>query len=682
MKHSHWRKFSVYLTFFAMMAAACGLIYLALAQLPRQRYILHSMLEEQARRLLADRAEAIERQIAQEEEKIISSLNPIDRNSFAIKPGWADIAFLLDSQFNIVLPATANYAKWQEENAEISADETAGRFFLEGQKYEFSLGEYDKAAKFYTLAVEQSLAPLLEIKVRLALASCLFKLKNYEQAADEALQAAQRSAEKTTQPYLELNAWYWYAMSLEALHDPRASEIFLNLYKRIIQRDFFLPRKSQYIYWEKRIYDLLHERKLAKKEEQELIELESQGRFFVEAEDLCHFLQSQGIENIKRRAGKSGGNLCHYYGEGMPYMIAYQALLRDKTLAVRGFRIRLDHCRRMLSPLLAPVENFVLVLRSPAETPVWGSIPAQNSPLASLPLKAWEGFHLTVWQKSSDELEKMIAREKIFTLLITGLIAVVLFAGFYFTWKTFMREMELSQLKSDFVACISHELRTPLALIQSCTETLALGRVGEEKRTRYYNTIMRETERLTRLITNILNVAQIEAGRFHIVREELSLGSLLEKFVEEKAACWPDYHGRMQLQLTGLPALVWLDGAAIRSAIFNLLDNAVKYGPADQSISLVCTCDQKEICLCVEDHGKGIAAEEQQKIFEKFYRGRSARGTRGIGLGLKLVFHIVKAHGGTILLRSVLGQGTRVDLKIPLCTTEEQNESENSRRGR
>ena len=687
MKQKRWSKFPTYLAFLAMMVAACGLIYLALAQLPRQKYILQSIFEEQAKRLLAEKMQALEQQIAQQEEQIMFSLNPVDRTSFAIKPGWAAIAFWLDAQFNIVLPAiVANYPKWKGEDADVSSKETAGRFFLEGQQYEFSLRQYDQAVKFYTLAIEQSLYPGLEIKIRLALAASLFKLKRYDQAAEQAQKAALDAKGKAVNPYFELTGWYWYAMALLSLNNPQATTVLLDLYQRILKRDFFLPRKSQYLFWENKLSELLQGKQLGDAEKKVFAALQSQRRFLIEAEGLCSFWETQGIENIKKRLPPNTNDICHYYAPNVekPYLIAYQALKRDeKFYGVRGFSINLDHCRQAFSNILAPTENFTFTLRSPSESPP-NDAHLEGSPfIAALPLKAWAGFQLAVGQKSPDELEKMILREKIFTLLITGLIAVVLFAGLYFTWKNLLREVELSRLKSDFVDCISHELRTPLALIQSYTETLVLGRVGEDKKNHYYKTIMREIERLTRLITNILNVSQIEAGKFHIVREEISLSSLLNKFVEEKAIYWPSYRGLLTLEISDLPALVLLDGAAIRSAIFNLLDNAIQYGPQDQGIVIGCRCGRAELCFWVEDHGKGIALEEQKKILQKFYRGRSSKGTRGIGLGFKIVCHVVKAHGGNVYLKSVLGKGTLVELRIPLHIPEgATDESENSSSGR
>lgn len=659
-----------------MLVATCGLIYLALAHLPRQRYILQSMFEEEARRLLLERSSLLEAQISAAENGAIAALIPTERRSFVVtaeKDKWVKTAFLLDANFNVVVPTMlTSYAKWKGEEADISQENGAGQLFLEGEKYEFALAQYEEAVKFYRLAAEQFIDPGLESKARLALAGSLCKLKKYQEAALEAQKSVLNAQKQSVSPYLELVGWYWYAQALDSMGDAKAWGIRLNLYERLLKREFSLPRKSQYLFWEAKICETLHQKKLSEEEAQTLSALQLRSRLPLAAEELCDFLQGQGIGRIKETMMGTPGTpdtLRHLYGEssGKVSWIAYAAFFREGRLhGIRGFSIDMDYCREFLAQLLRTTGNFTLAVRTPSENLFKDKAIPEQAPLASLSLKVWEGFSLAVYPKTSRELEKAIWREKVFTMALTALTAAILLAGLYFTWKSFTREVELSKLKSDFVACISHELRTPLAIIQSFGETLSLGRVGEEKKIHYYETIVHEAERLTRLITNILNISQIEAGKFQLMLEPVALRPLLEKLVDGKSVYWPDYHGAISLETAALPSQVLLDSTAIRSAVFNLLDNAVKYSPEQQNIVVGCQGKDKKILLWVEDHGKGIAPEEQQKIFHKFYRGRSAKGTRGIGLGLKMVYYIVTAHGGGIHLTSALGKGTRVELWIPL----------------
>jgi two-component system phosphate regulon sensor histidine kinase PhoR len=236
--------------------------------------------------------------------------------------------------------------------------------------------------------------------------------------------------------------------------------------------------------------------------------------------------------------------------------------------------------------------------------------------------------------------------------------------------------MDLVRMKSDFVSNVSHELRTPLALIRMFGETLEMGRVkNEEKKHEYYATIVAETERLTRLVNNILNFSRMEAGRkeYHFAPTELNdvVTDVLKTY---------GFH----LQGEGFTPEVMLeedlpplrgDAESISEAVINLIDNAVKYSGESKYLRIATGMLDGSLFIVVEDHGIGIAREHQEKIFETFYRVSTGlvHTVRGTGLGLTLVKHIMEAHGGKVTVESVPGKGSRFSLLFPIHESSGEN---------
>jgi len=231
------------------------------------------------------------------------------------------------------------------------------------------------------------------------------------------------------------------------------------------------------------------------------------------------------------------------------------------------------------------------------------------------------------------------------------------------------KELELAKLKSEFVSTVSHDFKTPLTSIRYLAELLKRGRVKEEvKKKLYYETITDESERLSRLIENILDFSKIEAEMKEYRIEETDISKLAR-----------DVASRFQRQIAGKKFLlkteiprrmprVLADKEAISRALFNVLDNALKYRGQSQRAYLRAWSDEQSVFLEVEDEGIGISKEEKEKVFEKFYRSDEAHriNIKGSGIGLTVVTHIIEAHGGKVKLRSEEGKGTKVTLDLPL----------------
>jgi len=253
-------------------------------------------------------------------------------------------------------------------------------------------------------------------------------------------------------------------------------------------------------------------------------------------------------------------------------------------------------------------------------------------------------------------------------LWFTALVAAVLLAGIVMIVRAAGRELNLAEAKQTFVSNVSHELKTPLALIRLFAETLELGRAKTAgKAQEYYRIIHNESRRLSQLIDNILDFSRIEAGnrQYHFIPADL---------VEVTRAVVASYE--YQIREAGFELVTRFDpdlpraqadAGAISQAILNLLNNAVKYSEKSKHIEVSVRAKNGGIAVAVADRGIGIPLSEQKRIFEKFYRVSTGlvHETKGSGLGLTLVKHIVEAHDGFVSVESAPGKGSRFTLWLP-----------------
>jgi signal transduction histidine kinase len=268
-----------------------------------------------------------------------------------------------------------------------------------------------------------------------------------------------------------------------------------------------------------------------------------------------------------------------------------------------------------------------------------------------------------------------------YNYIVLAALSLLMVAGIFLTYRNVSREMNLARQKSDFVANVSHELRTPLALIRLYAETLELGRLtAKEKYQEYFRIIREESERLTALINNILDFSRIDAGRKEYEFQETNLGELVHSTLDSY---------RFQIQQNGfgfeehispdIPS-VKVDREAIARSLLNLINNALKYSKDDKYIAVKLYRTNGSVKLEVQDRGIGIPANEQEKIFEKFYRCGDplVHNVKGSGLGLSLVRHIVRAHGGDVLVESAPDKGSKFTIALPLVLASQTGNSESA----
>jgi len=247
------------------------------------------------------------------------------------------------------------------------------------------------------------------------------------------------------------------------------------------------------------------------------------------------------------------------------------------------------------------------------------------------------------------------------SMVLIIIMEIILVIGAWFVSRSLRKEMHLAQLKSDFVSNVSHELRTPLSSIRMYAETLEMDRVKDDaKRIEYYRSISQEAERLTHLINSILSFSRMESGQKHYHFKKIDLNALVTTICERYRPQLEMSGFKFNVQLYHGPLDIQGDGAALSEVIINLLDNAIKYSASHKDVSIRTDRRKDFVLFEIADKGIGIAPENQSRIFEKFYRESSAlvHDTKGSGLGLSIVSHIVKEHRGIIELDSTPGKGS------------------------
>jgi len=254
---------------------------------------------------------------------------------------------------------------------------------------------------------------------------------------------------------------------------------------------------------------------------------------------------------------------------------------------------------------------------------------------------------------------------------VVALVVALTLFGAYLLWRDVRRDLKLAELRSQFVSSVSHELKTPLTSIRMFAETLRLQRSKDPKvQEEYLDTIIKESERLSRLLNNVLDFSKIEQGKKVYRPEPTSLYEVIQATARtmEYPLSRQGFSLRVQTE-DGLPD-VCLDRDALEQALLNLLSNAMKYSGNSREIHLKLLIKQGWALIQVTDFGIGIDPREHQRIFEKFYRAASPENEHlpGTGLGLSLVAHFVKAQGGRIEVDSAPGRGSTFALYLPLET--------------
>lgn len=249
-----------------------------------------------------------------------------------------------------------------------------------------------------------------------------------------------------------------------------------------------------------------------------------------------------------------------------------------------------------------------------------------------------------------------------------AVLVILIAAGSYLIWRAVNRELAVARLQSDFVSAVSHEFRTPLTTLRQFNELLTEedGPTPEKRRV-FYQAQSRATERLHRLVESVLDFGRMEAGRRPYHFEPMDAATFAHDVTEEFLRETNGLGFALECNSDPGPHPISADAEALSRALWNLLDNAVKYSGSSRDVQVCVSRTNGSVSIAVRDYGIGIPASEHKSVFQKFVRGAASTsgGIRGTGLGLAMVRHIVEAHRGTVNLESVEGKGSTFTIVLP-----------------
>jgi PAS domain S-box-containing protein len=242
-------------------------------------------------------------------------------------------------------------------------------------------------------------------------------------------------------------------------------------------------------------------------------------------------------------------------------------------------------------------------------------------------------------------------------------------AGRIFAFRDISADRMVEEVKSDFVAAVSHELRTPLTSIYGFAETLLRQDIlfGEEERRTFLGYIASESERLTEIVDQLLNVARLDAGDLHVQPELIDVGSVVSEVVGTVEDACVVNGRRFEVDLPEEPLAAEADRDKVRQVFSILVENALKYSPQGGTVTVGVRRKEDTVEVRVADQGIGISPTEQERIFRKFYRAESTTrdGAAGTGLGLFIAKELVTAMGGRIWVDSAEGEGSSFAFELP-----------------
>jgi signal transduction histidine kinase len=353
---------------------------------------------------------------------------------------------------------------------------------------------------------------------------------------------------------------------------------------------------------------------------------------------------------------------------------------------VLGFVVAVDALRPMFNlvartPLLPQVLTGGVALDSmgsvvvsdPHGVPVYRSIPQYPSLITSHDTLGsyMAGLRVSVSMRP-DIAGKVVIGGLPRSRLPMLLALFVLTAGLMVTaLYQLRRETELAALRTDFVSGVSHELRTPLAQIRMFAETLVLGRVrSEQERIRSLRIIDQEARRLTTLVENLLHFSRSERQTLRVSPAPTLLGPLMRGVLESFSPLAETHQVRLVASLSD-GVMAWVDEGALRQMLLNLLDNAVKYGPEGQAVTVgVDPILGERVRIWVQDQGPGVPASERERIWDQFWRLERDRGSSvaGTGIGLSVVRELATLHRGRVWVEVAPGGGARFVIELPAAT--------------
>lgn len=607
--------------------------------------------------------------------------HPLIEEVFAIKSDrtirFVGAFFLYHPKVSINLSADARPAP------------SVDRLIRQGERSEFQKKDYDGALGAYRKALRGA----LDSKTQGELLSKIARVQKKSHLLQEAIRTYQTIADKHGLILIMKGIPLGLVARVEigALHgemkDPaKALETFLGLLRDLIKGEWVLDKES-YDFYSARIRDsisgILSQVSSSEKRQSQkdaffaLVDEENSKR--EETERLLSFLTDAPSERglIANRSGESSPN------EKKRFVLeigtyTYWVCLPENAPADEetwGFLVDEDYLAEdLLSGIMQTTvssEGIDWTIRGRGGDTILASTgtPTGSQTIESGFTGNFPDWTMHFYHADPHLLEAFLTSRRGVYFYMFILIAGILIFGLILTMRSFTREMELARMKSDFVSTVSHEFKSPLTSIRQIAEMLHAGRVpSEDRRQKYYDVLLEQSERLSLLTENVLSFAKMEEGKKEFVFEQADVKALLSNIVSTIQDRVRHEGFAIESEIDASLVPVKADASALTQAVNNLIDNAVKYSGKSKRVVIRAYNDEQNVVIEVEDFGLGIKKDERNKVFDRFYRGGDelTRTVKGSGLGLTLVKQIVEAHKGTIQVESEPGKGSVFAIKLPL----------------
>lgn len=578
-----------------------------------------------------------------------------------------------------------------------SKQPSLNRNFHKGQQLEFRKKNYQQALSSYQQAMEQAKNRQLKGKCLSAIARVQKKANLFQ----EAIESYKKISEDYSQvritnglplglaARIELGLLYQEAGDIQG-----AMKTFIGLFKSLINREWLLDKAlymffsqavkkyiqdilskeslpSEILTFKENFQDLLHEEQDRREQTERLLLFQQRAATDIQAKMPPSI--SDSSNPAKRCSVEIGRNV---------YLVSLFHLGQGKR---SGPQLRwglLLNASYFKEPLLRqslqthmPSEKSSWIVRGREGQTVLSS---ENISSGSLIVKTnftgnFPDWTLEFYHEEPRLFEGFLFSRRGIYFYMFLLIGGILIFGLILTLRTVSRELELARMKSDFVSTISHEFKSPLTSIRQLAEMLQTGRVpSEERRQKYYDVLLEQSERLSLLTENVLNFAKMEEGCKEFTFERTDMKYLIEDLVSSVQERVRHAGFDIQLEVEDSLPPIMIDKDAIVQAVNNLIDNGLKYSGEIKKVEVRAFKEERNLVIAIQDFGNGIEKDKMDKIFDRFYRGGDelTRTVKGSGLGLTLVKHIVDAHHGSVHIESEPGQGSTFSLKLPLEETD------------
>lgn len=597
--------------------------------------------------------------------------------------------FLLDDDFKLLVPKVGMEHSIDFQWGADSSNTAFGRSFERAEFYEFSQRNYSRAAELYQRCV--TLAPSIQSEALSleGLGRSFLRLRRYNRAQSVYKDLAARFGQlqnKSGHPYGIAAGISLSEIKKSQNKNKENLQNLLVLYDGMRKGRWLITRSTYDFFMgeiESQLAEGLNKGKFLELEEK-YDSLKAKKSAYLDVLEFADFLNREVIPRIgerlaisRRGGGLFSGRIIAPQGDEF-CLISYGELsgFQSESRFCGGFCWDLDYIKEKLIPeeLKKISEESGLRIQMIQERISEKSSVTETSALKD---SLWLSFRevplpwkFLVTQPAFDELQRSARRENLIYGTLLGVIVFLMVLGSLLIVRDISREAETTRAKTEFVHNISHELKTPLTLIRLYSETLQRkAKLPEKEKQDAYEIITKESERLSHLINNVLDFSRIEMGRkeFNFRRDNFAqvIGETLESYryhLEKKG-----FNVIADIN-SNLPEMDF-DVEAISSVLVNLLSNAIKFSPRKKEVTVRLFRDGENAVLEVEDKGIGIASKDLSRIFDRFYRCEHhvVSETRGSGLGLTLVRHIIEAHGGWIDVESEPDKGSVFTITLPFA---------------